>query len=71
MVWFDSFNYIMAVSFIGEGNRSTRENHWPVTGHWQTLSYNVVSSTPHHEQGFELTMLVVIGTDCIGSYKSN
>jgi hypothetical protein len=21
--------------------------------------------------GFELTMLVVIGTDCIGSYKSN
>jgi hypothetical protein len=22
-------------------------------------------------RGFELTMLVVIGTDCIGSYKSN
>jgi hypothetical protein len=22
------------------------ENHWPVTSHWQTLSHNVVSSTP-------------------------
>ena len=24
-----------------------RENHWPVASHWQTLSRNVVSSTPH------------------------
>jgi hypothetical protein len=24
-----------------------RENHRPVASHWQTLSYNVVSSTPH------------------------
>jgi hypothetical protein len=23
------------------------ENHRPVAGHWQTLSHNVVSSTPH------------------------
>jgi hypothetical protein len=22
------------------------ENHWPITSHWQTLSHNVVSSTP-------------------------
>jgi hypothetical protein len=22
------------------------ENHWPVESHWQTLSQNVVSSTP-------------------------
>ena len=22
------------------------ENHWPVASHWQTLSHNVVSSTP-------------------------
>ena len=29
--------------------------------HWQTFSHNVVSSTT----------LVVIGTDCIGRYKSN
>jgi hypothetical protein len=25
----------------------TRENHWPVTSHWQTLPHKVVSSTPH------------------------
>jgi hypothetical protein len=23
-----------------------RVNHWPVASHWQTLSHNVVSSTP-------------------------
>ena len=40
------FSYIVAISFIGGGNRrSTR--------------------------GFELTTLVVIGTDCIGSCDSN
>jgi hypothetical protein len=22
-------------------------NHWPVASHWQTLSHNVLSSTPH------------------------
>ena len=27
------------------------KNHQPVASHWQTLSHNVVSSTPHHEQG--------------------
>jgi hypothetical protein len=43
----------------------TGENHRPVTSYWQTLSYNVVSSTPRHERGFELTNLVVIGTDYI------
>jgi hypothetical protein len=26
-------------------------NHRPAVGHWQTLSHNVVSSTPHHELG--------------------
>jgi len=35
--------------------------------HWQTLSHNIVSSTHRHE----LTILVVIGTDCTGSCKSN
>jgi hypothetical protein len=38
--------------------------------HWQTLSHNVVSSTPRLS-GFELTTLVVMCTDCIGSYKSH
>jgi hypothetical protein len=27
------------------------ENHRPVASHWQTLSQNVVSSTPRHERG--------------------
>jgi len=36
----------VAVSYIGGGNRSTRRNHRPVTSHLQTLSHNVVSSTP-------------------------
>ena len=46
------------------------QNHRPVASHWQTLSYNVV--LVHLAwKGFELTTLVVIGTDCIGSCKSN
>jgi hypothetical protein len=44
--------------------------HEWIAGHWQTLSHSVVSSTPPWT-GFELTTLVLIGTDCIGSYKSN
>ena len=36
----------MAVSFIGEGNGVPGENHQHVAIHWQTLSHNVVSSTP-------------------------
>jgi len=26
------------------------ENHWPAASHLQTLSHNIVSSTPRHEQ---------------------
>jgi len=67
-----SFNNISVISWqsvlLVEG---TRENHQPVASHWQTLSHNVVSSTLHHEWGFELTTLVVIGTDCTGCCKSN
>ena len=46
------------------------ENHRPAASHWQTLSHNVVSSTPH-PSGIGLAALVVIATDCIGSWKSN
>jgi hypothetical protein len=38
------FSYIVAVSFIGG------ENHRSVTSHLQTLSHNIVWSTPHHER---------------------
>ena len=27
------------------------ENHQPAASQWQTLSHNVVSRAPHHEQG--------------------
>ena len=43
------------------------ENKRSVASHWQTLSHNVVSSTPRHE----LTTLVAKNTDCMGSCKSN
>ena len=46
------------------------ENHRPVASHWQTLSHNVVSSTPRLS-GLVLTTLMVIGIDCTGRYKSN
>jgi hypothetical protein len=46
------------------------ENHRPVASNWQTLSHNVVSSTLRHERGSNSTV-VVIGTDCTGSCKSN
>ena len=42
------FSYIVAVSFIGGGNRSTRRKH--PTSHYKTLSHYVVSSTPPHER---------------------
>jgi len=30
--------------------KETGENYRPVASHWQTLSHNVVSSTPCHER---------------------
>ena len=60
----------MAVSFIGGDNQSTRRKPWPVVGCWQTLSHNVILSTPRRTR-FEFTTLVVICTDCTGSCKSN
>jgi len=41
------FNVIL-VLFVEETGIS-RENHRPAASHCQTLSHNVVSSTPHHE----------------------
>jgi hypothetical protein len=46
------------------------ENHRPVASHWQP--YHIMLYQVHLAwAGFKLTMLVVIGTDCIGSCKSN
>ena len=53
MVFNTTFNHIsvisLAVSCIGGGNVVTGENRHPVASDWQTLSHNVVSSTPHHD----------------------
>jgi hypothetical protein len=69
MVFNATFNNISFISWqsvlLLEETRVPRENHW------QTLSHNVVWSTPHQWVGFEYTNYVVIGTDCAGSCKSN
>jgi hypothetical protein len=36
-----------------EESRGPVENQRPAASHWQSLSLNVVSSTPHHEHGKE------------------
>ena len=52
MVFNATFNNILVMSsqsvlLVDE----TGENNRPVPSHWQTLSHNVVSSTPRHERG--------------------
>ena len=55
MVFNATFNNISATSWrsvlLVEETRVPRENHRPVTSHWQTLSHNVVSSTPRFSGG--------------------
>jgi hypothetical protein len=59
VVWFMVFNAtfknISVISWrpvlLEEESRVPGENNRPVTSHWQTLSHNVVSSTPCHEWG--------------------
>jgi hypothetical protein len=54
MVFNATFNNISVISWgsvlLVEETGVPGENHWPVASQWQTLSHNVVSSTPHHEQ---------------------
>jgi len=54
--------YIMAVSFIDGGNKSVGKT---TDGEFIDKLYQIISA------GFELATLVAIGTDCIGSCKSN
>jgi len=73
MVFNATFNNISLISWrsvlLVDETRIPGENHRPVASHWQTLSHNVEYTSPW--AGFELTRLVVIGIDCIGSCKSN
>ena len=74
MVFNATFNNISVISWrsvlLMEETGVPRENHWPTASDWQILSHNVVLSTPRLS-GIRLTTLVVIGTDCIGSCRSN
>ena len=65
MVFNATFNKISATGILWwsvllvEESGVPEENHQPVTSHWQTLSHNVVSSTPRLS-GVQLTTLVVM-----------
>ena len=52
MVFRATFNNISVISWrsvlLVEETGVPAENNRPVASHWQTLSHNVVSSTPHH-----------------------
>jgi len=54
MVFNTTFNNISPISWrsvlLVKETEAPRENHRSAASHWQILSYNVVSSTPHHEQ---------------------
>jgi hypothetical protein len=51
MVFNATFNNSSVISWLSvllvEESGVPGENHRPVASHWQTLSHNVVSSTPH------------------------
>jgi hypothetical protein len=72
MVFNATFNNISIISWrsvlLVEETERPGENHRPAASHRQTLSHNVVH-LPWN--GVEHTTSVVIGTDCIGSCKSN
>ena len=55
MVFNTTFNNISVISWrsvlLVEETEVPGENHQHDASHWQTLSHNVVSSTPRHEQG--------------------
>ena len=69
-----TFNNISVISWrsvlLVDETWVPRENHRPAAIHWQTLSHNVVSSTPRLSwAGFEHVTLVAICTDCTDSCK--
>jgi len=64
------FQLYLGIVFLVEEIGVPGENHRLAASHWQTLSHNVASSTICLSR-IRLTMLVMIGTDCRGIYKSN
>jgi hypothetical protein len=72
MVFNATFNNISVISWLSvllvEETGIHEENHRSVASHWQYLSSYIEYTSPW--AGFELTNLVVIRTDCLGSCKS-
>ena len=48
-----TFNNILVLSWLSV-LLVPGENHRPAASHRQTVSHNVVSSTPHHEREYSL-----------------
>jgi hypothetical protein len=75
MVFSATFNNISVISWqsvlLMEETGVPGWNHRPVASYWQTLSHNVVIDYTSPWTWFEITTLVVIGTDCTGGCKSN
>ena len=59
LVFNTAFNNISVISWhsllLVEETEVLGENHWPVASHWQTLSHNVISSTPRHDDPLDFS----------------
>ena len=68
MVFNATFNIISIILWwsvlLVEVTGGSGKNHWSVTSHWQILSHNVLYLAL-------IEIQTAIGTDCIGSCKSN
>ena len=74
MVFNATVNNISVISWrsvlLVEETRVLGENHRPVASHWQTLSHNIVSSTPR-DLNSQPYLWLMICTDCTCNCKSN
>jgi len=64
MVFNATFNNNSVISWwsvlLVEETAVPEENHQPVASHWQTLSHNVISSTPRHKRDSNSLIPLVI-----------